>query len=197
MEYFIFDVSVHSINLTSFLTFLFPPLSSFILIFLHSFGGLSILLSPPLSLSLSPTSPAPPSSCPAPSVMSLIHQPDSINRIPIAVCSLAARCCLCLYESITPTLTPTHCLWQIGYVCVCVSACVWILKPAQHYDQIYCSLCLEERPKHTQDVDTNTHTTAKMTSTGWVARPLGGHKPLVSDIISFSCLPLTLPYNNK
>lgn len=110
MEYFIFDVSVHSINLTSFLTFLFPPLSSFILIFLHSFGGLSILLSPPLSLSLSPTSPAPPSSCPAPSVMSLIHQPDSINRIPIAVCSLAARCCLCLYESITPTLTPTYCL---------------------------------------------------------------------------------------
>lgn len=105
-----------------------PRLSFFVLIFLLSFGRLSIplfLLSLPLSLSLSSTSPTPCTTllCPAPCVMSLIHQADSINRIPIAVCSLAAHCCLCLYESITPTLTPTHCLWQIGRVCVCVFAC--------------------------------------------------------------------------
>ena len=57
--------------------------------------------------------------------------------------------------------------------------------------------CLEERPKHTRDVDTDTHTAAKMTTAGRVARPLGCHKLSVSDIISFSCLPLTVPYNNK
>lgn len=131
--------------------------------------------------------------CPAPCIMSLIHQPDSINRIPIAVCSLGARCCLCLYESITPAHTSTPPVTDS----VCAFLHVWILKPAQHYDHIYCRLCLEECPKHTQDADTDTHTTAKMTTAGHDARPLGYHKLLAGDIISFSCLPLTLPYNNK
>lgn len=93
---------------------------------------------------------------PALCVMSLIHQPDSINRIPIAVCSLIARRCLCLYESITPALTPTA---YDRYVnpCVCVCVCEPIFKPAQHSGQIYCSLCLKKRPKHTGAVDTDTH----------------------------------------
>lgn len=104
------------------------------------FTALKLLSSVPLPLpTLAPRSSltwSPPSAAllwPTPSLMSLIHQPDSINRIPIAVCLPAARRCLCLYESITPALAPTPCLWHIyEHLCVCVCACVrvhvWILN---------------------------------------------------------------------
>ena len=85
-----------------------------------------LLSSPLFSLPLSPTS-SPPSTallCPAPCVMSLIHQPDSINRIPIAVCSLAARCCLRLYESITPSSNTYTLPMTVVCMCVCVCVCV-------------------------------------------------------------------------